>query len=208
MTIGYQNMSGKQYYDRRIEWLESDGNQWIDTGLMMTEEKTDLEVQFMFTGLGGNNLGNVFGAMSDDNEQDGCFCRCYRSLTKIYFEYPIRLKDRYMYIKENEFNLISVKCNSDNAQFMLNDSILNTTFLDRQFMNNTLYVFAAHTNNGVFRPSQVRIKHFKYGDLDLVPVRFTNENGYDEGAMFDEVSKKLFRNIGSGAFKLGPDLKG
>ena len=75
-------------------------------------------------------------------------------------------------------------------------------------MNNTLYVFAAHTNNGVFRPSQVRIKYFKYGDLDLVPVRFTNENGYDEGAMFDEVSKKLFRNIGSGAFKLGPDLKG
>lgn len=41
--------------------------------------------------------------------------------------------------------------------------------------------------------------------LDLIPVRFTNENGVSEGAMYDRVSGQLFRNAGTGAFIIGPD---
>lgn len=41
--------------------------------------------------------------------------------------------------------------------------------------------------------------------LDLEPVRFTNENGETEGAMYDRVSGELFRNRGTGAFVIGPD---
>ena len=41
---------------------------------------------------------------------------------------------------------------------------------------------------------------------DLIPVRFTNEDGLDEGAMYDRVSKTLFRNSGTGPFVIGPDL--
>lgn len=41
---------------------------------------------------------------------------------------------------------------------------------------------------------------------DFIPVRFTNELGQAEGAMFDRVSRKLFRNQGTGdPFVLGPD---
>lgn len=40
---------------------------------------------------------------------------------------------------------------------------------------------------------------------DLVPVRFTNDNGENEGAMYDRVSGHLFRNSGTGAFIVGPD---
>ena len=40
---------------------------------------------------------------------------------------------------------------------------------------------------------------------DLIPVRFTNEFGLTEGAMYDRVSKTLFRNAGSGYFVIGPD---
>lgn len=39
----------------------------------------------------------------------------------------------------------------------------------------------------------------------FVPVRFTNELGVSEGAMYDKVSGQLFRNQGSGSFILGPD---
>ena len=41
---------------------------------------------------------------------------------------------------------------------------------------------------------------------DLIPVRFTNELGQSEGAMYDRVSRKLFRNAGTGAFTIGPDV--
>ena len=37
------------------------------------------------------------------------------------------------------------------------------------------------------------------------PVRFTNEDGVSEGAMYDKVSGQLYRNAGTGAFVIGPD---
>lgn len=40
---------------------------------------------------------------------------------------------------------------------------------------------------------------------ECVPVRFTNENNQTEGAMYDKVTKQLFRNQGSGSFIIGPD---
>ena len=44
-----------------------------------------------------------------------------------------------------------------------------------------------------------------HNNMSFIPVRFTNENGVTEGAMFDRVSGELFRNAGSGAFTIGPD---
>ena len=43
--------------------------------------------------------------------------------------------------------------------------------------------------------------------IDLIPVRFTNENGESEGAMYDKVSEQLFKNKCTGKFILGPDKK-
>ena len=39
----------------------------------------------------------------------------------------------------------------------------------------------------------------------FIPVRFTNEDGVSEGAMYDKVSGQLYRNAGTGAFVIGPD---
>ena len=39
----------------------------------------------------------------------------------------------------------------------------------------------------------------------FIPVRFTNELGVSEGAMYDKVSGQLYRNAGTGAFVIGPD---
>ena len=41
---------------------------------------------------------------------------------------------------------------------------------------------------------------------DFIPVRFTNELGQTEGAMYDKVSGTLFRNQGTGTFRYGNDL--
>ena len=41
---------------------------------------------------------------------------------------------------------------------------------------------------------------------DYIPVRFTNEEGLTEGALYDRISGELFRNAGTGSFIIGPDL--
>ena len=52
-----------------------------------------------------------------------------------------------------------------------------------------------------------RIYYFQIENcIDLVPVKFTNEKGQREGAMYDKISGQLFRNIGTGKFEIGPDL--
>ena len=52
-----------------------------------------------------------------------------------------------------------------------------------------------------------RFKCFDNGEMvcDYIPVRFTNEDGLTEGAMYDYVSGELIRNAGDGAFIIGPD---
>lgn len=42
--------------------------------------------------------------------------------------------------------------------------------------------------------------------LDAIAVRFINENGENEGALFDRVSRTLLRNNGSGYLEIGPDI--
>ena len=71
-----------------------------------------------------------------------------------------------------------------------------------------LWIFARSdtelTGDGVFyswkeiTPDGVKV-------IDLIPVRFINELGETEGAMFDRVSGQLFGNAGTGAFIIGPD---
>ena len=58
----------------------------------------------------------------------------------------------------------------------------------------------------------LRIYYFRveqYGEAvqDYIPIRFTNENGVSEGAMYDRVSGGLFRNQGTGYFIVGPDKR-
>ena len=54
-----------------------------------------------------------------------------------------------------------------------------------------------------------RCKLFYKGELtlDLIAVRFTNEDGKREGGMFDILSGTLYRkNFGTGEFEIGQDL--
>ena len=43
--------------------------------------------------------------------------------------------------------------------------------------------------------------------MSLKAVRIRNELGFWEGAMYDGISGEIFRNLGSGAFIIGPDRK-
>lgn len=64
-----------------------------------------------------------------------------------------------------------------------------------------------HGYNGRTPAQIAEYKHTKNGVVvcNLIAVRFTNENGVSEGAMYDKVTKQLFRNQGTGSFIIGPD---
>ena len=78
------------------------------------------------------------------------------------------------------------------------------------FIGNNLWMFSTQNRSGYTRRPRIRLYYLKIrrnGVLvrDFIPVRFTNEQGVSEGAMYDRVTKRLFRNAGTGAFVIGPD---
>lgn len=83
---------------------------------------------------------------------------------------------------------------------------------------NTYIYDVSQTNIMLFKsgrgnPASFRCSYFKLYDgeilvRDFIPVRFTNEQGMSEGAMYDKVSRQLFRNAGTGQFMIGPDVGG
>ena len=69
--------------------------------------------------------------------------------------------------------------------------VLNGTIHGSRYFNGNLYSFSIKRNGKLA--------------IEMIPVRFTNENGVSEGAMYDRVSGQLFRNAGTGTFIIGPD---
>lgn len=87
------------------------------------------------------------------------------------------------------------------------DNIVIGTATSNVFSDADMYLFNAGANRF---PSDMKcewVKETQDGNLifDAIPVRFTNELGVSEGAMYDRVSGQLFRNQGTGAFAVGPD---
>jgi hypothetical protein len=83
-----------------------------------------------------------------------------------------------------------------------------TTYVDFTFTTSCV-IFARNIGTGVNDYLSGSIYYFtiRRGGkivMDLHPVRFTNEFGQTEGAMYDRVSGQLFRNQGTGSFIIGP----
>lgn len=90
----------------------------------------------------------------------------------------------------------------------------STTSLMISIPNWNYLLFAGVTaaNGGrILKYGYVKCRSFSVYDSnnvklrDFIPVRFTNELGEVEGAMYDKVSKQLFRNQGTGKFIVGAD---
>ena len=64
-----------------------------------------------------------------------------------------------------------------------------------------------HVNNSLAKTRLIEVVFSVDNTIlgSFIPVRFTNEDGVSEGAMYDKVSGQLYRNAGTGAFVIGPD---
>lgn len=74
-------------------------------------------------------------------------------------------------------------------------------------------IFAIRSNAGIARFAHARVYGFRMRSpwlstyqRDFVPVRFTNEYGELEGALYDRIYGTIYRNQGSGSFIIGPDV--
>ena len=191
-------------YDAEVEYLESTGTQWIQLGFGF-DPSDEIEASFSIDTSEKNdkymnaaqtwNSGRTFGmGVAGGGKLTMAFGNASSTSTVLV---PVTINDGAFHTWKYDNRVCSVTDLSVSYD-MTGLSFTTTTNLLRLFF-------------GYNAPTKGKIayyKHKKNGVLmcALYSVRFTNELGQDEGAMFDKVSGLFFRNAGTGSFVIGPEV--
>ena len=193
-------------YDAEVEYLESTGTQWIDTGVV---PKNSTGFQVSCRCLGTTSLANyrLIGV------QDGSI-RCLFSVQAFgtdntFFGWNTAINQLGLYYDVD----VDASLNYLNNRYaILNGQTKANNLSTLGVITRPMYLFGNNSANGNIpdnfseRVYLARISEDSTLVRDFIPVRFTNEKDEPEGAMYDRVSGELFRNQGTGAFVIGPDL--
>lgn len=189
-------------YDAEIEYLESTGTQYIDTGIVPTNQ-TGFYVS-VFTAPTGTLNNRLIG--------------CYDGTTRFLFACSPKSSNNTFFGWNEALgpygNLVNVAVTAslnflNDRKAVLNGETKSSELGTLGALTSTIFLFG-HNSNGSAFTSQLfsgRVYTAKISEgsnliRDFIPVRL-GTTGY----LYDKVSGQLFGNSGTGEFVLGPDKK-
>lgn len=209
MLINLRNalMAGKRLpYDAEVEYLESTGTQYIDTGVKAdgsTVVKCALSVVRRLT-----NGYVVWGAAKGDGSS-GIYDAVALS-EKYNNPSTLHLLDTY---NNNNMQSISygqdllVECVLSDGSITINGTTTSHNYYTiRKIADYPIWVFGENLAGKLFRPSHVKLSFLQILQSDILVRDFIPVRKGTVGYLYDRVSGKLFGNAGTGDFVLGPDV--
>lgn len=186
----YMGGSSSLPYDAEIEWLESSGTQWIDTGYSVnTNDMFKYEIKGSFTSTRENQF--ICGLYAS------CYFGCGIRGQWVLSNYTFGTSDTQIH----DITLFSQIGNNKQSILILDGTIYRYT---RNNNGGILFLFTINNYQPSFSCRYRMIKcTLKINDVlvrDFIPVRI-GTTGY----LYDKVSGQLFGNAGTGDFILGPD---
>lgn len=197
-------------YDAEVEYLSNDGSQnYIDMGIYWNRGDT-IEIQVAQNVIADQAAFGValkiygFSNNTPSNTNNNAFywgnAPYHGGGTNVLpsnfgtSAHTIRIEEDHADV---DGTVISYSQTTDASQS------LHTVVLFGRAANTAAMSFTKTWNGKIYY-----CKYWKSGVLvrDFIPVRFTNEQGVSEGAMYDRASDQLFRNAGTGAFGFGTDI--
>ena len=187
-------------YDAQIQYLQSNGSQWIDTGVKF---KGSSKIEISFMGLAQNNLA-VFGADNGSAWNTGEIALFWNGSV---FEPVIPTSNsasivpvRPTYATNTLYNV-----SLDKSSIVFNGTSYSISMYASYVCSRNLFLLATNRGSAIV-PSSCKLFYTKIYDngvliRDLIPVRVGTA-----GYLYDKVSKTFFGNSGSGSFTLGPDV--
>ena len=189
-------------YDAEVEYLESTGTQCIDTGYAPGTDVVAVSARYEFTG-GVAYAATVWGAQlaTDRNWMANQYSDRWWFGTQ---------QGQFAGSQGNYLHDVSWNINNGAVSGSVNGTMYSGTYSGSVVSGHSVYLFGCNAGGVAQRVSSLKLYSYSLSDngklvRDLIPVRFTNEQNQSEGAMYDRVSRKLFRNAGTGAFLYGPD---
>ena len=206
-------------YDR-VKYIESSGTQYIDTGLVAKFDNAFFaEIDFEPTVVthGGTLTTNTVCICGANSEAASGFELRWQHMNATYVMTGGSYGG-YMADKKDAVDLLNVRTTAKNINGMIYYSaqgiILNATPSDRGFVSGSVLLFGVRRGSSVQSITLIWAKVFSasFGSNDddtinLIPVKFINENGAEEAALYDlnnptggEFGNGLYRNKGNGTF--------
>ena len=180
-------------YDYQVEYLESSGAPYIDTGVYITKSTT-VEISHQVIALYADVSGDItyFSCWTSNNQCAYCFRTGSNAIRTRWGSST----STDLAVSKNDMILFTV----DGTKYINKNVTKNTTKSANTSSsyptNQTLRLFAGTAN----RP--VRIYYAKVGNLDLIPVVKDNV-----GYFYDKNSGVLYGNAGSGEFTYGNPIQ-
>lgn len=178
-------------YDAEIDYLESSGGAYINTGIYITQQ-TEVEIQHQVIAVSSDVSYDItyFSAWQSNSTCAYCFRTGSNSIRTRWGS----SSNTDLAVSKNDMITFTVS----NGKYVNKNETKNTTKtanIGSSYPASVAFTLFTPTAN-----SPVRIYYAKVGSIDLIPVR-VGTTGY----MYDRVSKQLFGNAGTGSFTLGPD---
>lgn len=185
-------------YDAEIEFLQSSGSQYIDTGISPTTD-FECEVKAILT-THTNSFETLLGSL--DNSVYGTALGFLKNGGYPYIEFG----ETNTSVSVSPLSLRIYKSSLKNGVLKMNaDGTSTTTNHKGGVPNKSLYLFCRHNGNSATNFVSAKVYYCKIwngGNLvfDAIPVRVGQV-----GQLYDRISGQLFGNAGSGSFTLGND---
>ncbi len=179
-------------YDAEVEYLQSNGNQYIDTGILPSKTLS-FKCKFSTTSVASPGYGNVFGCRYASSQDEYQLSR-YSSGSV-----SVGTRNSSLGFGDNTVHIVEFNGMESVNVDGITKSITTSAMPDDL---GTIVMFAIRQNGSVTQKQAGKIYYCKFGQVrDFIPVRKGNV-----GYMYDKISGKLFGNSGTGSFSYGNDI--
>ena len=179
----------------QVDYIESSGAQYIDTGHYPSSNNDELEIQASY--VGGNTTSCLFGAYAN-----GSFYQLNKTTTANQFRIITRAGDVFYtfedYALKHTYILKGNKLYIDNTEVATGSGTVD-------FSSQTLYLFARNYSGeaGQFGSWRIYSCKIKTNDIlvrDFIPCYRNSDN---EIGLYDIVNDVFYTNQGTGVFTYG-----
>ena len=205
--IGAFRTLRRLHYDAEVEYLESTGTQWIDTGVPLGEMDVRARVNFMYWSTPGGGTKMILASGVGSNR--GFVISTALSNGAQVWNLGIGANNFGGSVVGNTWYDVQASIRSTGSTLTVDGTTVVSSSAYSNFNDVSLFIFARN-NTGtadlldVSAPARVASLDISVsGTLvrDFIPVRVGNV-----GYMYDRVSGQLFGNAGTGAFLYGNDI--
>ena len=189
-----QEQSGLPEGYTAVDYLQSSGTQYIDTGRKLTQD-SDITIDFMIVGKINRNAG-MFGSRESASKNN---LAMFQTTSPNVFAVDFSKYPKYRFSMDSSLERIKIRANKTGVWV---NGVLNTSWSDvANFETPTNgLIFDVGNNNWAGNKAVMRLYGYTDGNAQkLVPCLDA------EGApcMYDLVSKTTFYNQGTGSFTWG-----